>query len=86
MSARQNRVPAGVSTGGRFTVSQHAEPKVTLDAQAHDLRPRRVAAELDPAEAFEVREQGRSVGAARTASGRAGKPVVVTASQPDTLR
>ena len=80
MNARRNRVPAGVSTGGRFTVSPHPEAQVSLDASQRDERPRRVGSDLDPVEAYEMREAGRACGAARTVSGRAGTSVVVTVS------
>lgn len=77
MNARQPRVPAGVSVGGRFTVSSHPEADVTLAAQAGDPRPRRLVDDLDAQSASLRRERGRAAGAARTVSGRNGGARVV---------
>lgn len=37
MSTNQNRVPAGVPTGGRFAAATHSEPGVSLQPRRHLL-------------------------------------------------
>lgn len=46
MTANQNRVPQGVSAGGQFAATAHAEPHLTLVAPIPEPTPEQTAAAI----------------------------------------